>query len=204
MKQPKMGENISHEWDECPCAKDLWRALQLIKEDNTAGVYELNKISARGSALSMMYLGHGFFIGRYGLEKNPSLGEKWLRSSAEHGSIEAIYVLAKNFEATGKGTEAVATFKQAAELGYSPAMFVLGLRYYFGQDVDHDLARAHQYFKKAADAGHLYGVLWEAHTRRKLRNSAITSIRYLWVRVSIVFRLIYALVTYPSSDRLRK
>lgn len=204
MTQSKMGENISREWDAEPCRQELWRALQFIKHDAPAGARELESLSKRGSVLSMMYLGHALFIGRYGLERNPVLGEKWLRSSIEYGSIEGLYVLAKLFEDNGRGTEALSLFKQAAERGYPPAMFAVGWRYYFGKDVGRDIIKAHQYFKKAADAGHLYGILWESRTLRECRNNAITWLRNLSIRVPLVFRLTYALGTYPSSDRLRK
>jgi TPR repeat protein len=204
MKSRKMGENISREWDKDPSGQDLWRALQLIERDASAGTQELENLSGRGSSLSMMYLGHAFLIGRYGLEKNPVSGEKWLRNSVKAGSIEALYVLAKHFQESDRGAEAMGLFKQAAELGYSPAMFAVGWSYYFGQDVGRDLDRAHEYFKKAADAGHLYGVLWEARTFRERQISAFTWIRSLLIRVPLVFRLAHTLSTYPSSDRLRK
>jgi TPR repeat protein len=204
MNRSKIGENMSREWDEDPCRQELWRALELIEHDAPAGAQELENLSERGSALSMMYLGHALFVGRYGLEKDPVDGEKWLRKSAECGSIEGLYALARLLRDSGRDAEAMGLFKQAAELGYSPAMFGAGWGYYFGLGVDRDIDRAYEYFKKAADAGHLYGIGWESYTFRKRKKNAITWIRNLLIRVPLVFRLIYALITYPSSDRLRK
>lgn len=204
MKHLKMGESISREWDDDPLKKDIWHALQLIKNDAFAGAQELQILSKRGSALSMMYLGHAFFIGRYGLERDQVLGEDWLRKSIEAGSIEACYVLAKLFQDSGKAGEALNLFKKVAELGYSPAMFAVGQIYYFGQGVDRNVEIAHKYFKKAAAEGHLYGILWESGTLRERRRNAVTWIRNLSIRIPLVFRLTYVLVKYPSSDRLRK
>jgi TPR repeat protein len=204
MKHRKIGENISREWDRDLFNQELWRALQLIEHDPLAGVQELESLSQRGSGLSMMYLGHALFVGRYGLESDQVLGESWLSRSADLGSMEAYYTLAKDLQDVGRGEEALEWFKKAANFGYSPAMFAVGWKYYFGQNVERDIVRAHEYFKRAADTGHLYGVLWESHSRREIRSNTATWMRNLSIRIPLVFRLIFALITYPSSDRLRK
>ncbi|HEL5400285.1 TPA: sel1 repeat family protein [Stenotrophomonas maltophilia] len=48
----------------------------------------------------------------------------------------------------------VATLRQAAEKGYIPAIYALGLRLLTGDGVEQDVARAAVYFERASQAGY--------------------------------------------------
>ena len=60
----------------------------------------------------------------------------------------------KLFE-NGDYQEAVKYFRWAAENGYADAQNRLGVRYYNGQGVSEDKIKAYEWFKKAADQGHV-------------------------------------------------
>ena len=83
-----MGENIQREWDADPRATELWDALQLCEQDQQNSLSTLTAIAEDGSPLAMMYLGVNY--SRSGIEDQ---AERWLRRSADAGSIKAEFNL---------------------------------------------------------------------------------------------------------------
>jgi TPR repeat protein len=204
MSKHKLGENLIREWNAENLRTELWRALQVIKQDPIVGSQQLEDLSRRGSPLSMMYFGHAIFSGQYGLEEDKTAGELWLKKSVEAGSIEACFGLAKRLQENGRGKEATALLEKAADLRYSPAMFLMGLKYYFGQDVEINKEKSEKYFSESAAEGHLYGLLWFTRLINERRRNILIRFRGLFTRLSIVPRLAWYLLRYPSSDRIRR
>jgi hypothetical protein len=99
---------------------------------------------------------------------------KWFTQAAEQGEVDAAYYLAKAYE-TGKGVkespeDAQLWYQKAADLGYPPAQFSVGLMYYMGSNgMKHDYEEAIKWYKLAAqrglsDAQNSLGVIyWEGH-----------------------------------------
>jgi TPR repeat protein len=93
---------------------------------------------------------------------NPDLarGTEWLRKAAESGYAEAEFKLACMHN-TGHGMptnriEAMRLFLSSAQKGSPDAQFAMGTALTGGMpDVPFDIARALDWFKKAADQGHL-------------------------------------------------
>lgn len=203
MPSNNLGENLSREWDDEPLGEKLWDALQLIEHDNSAGLEEIQNLAERGSVLSMMYLGHALYSGRYGLQKDMKQGELWLKKAADLGSIEACYGLAKRLQEAGRGEDSIKFFRQAAERGYPPAMFLMGLFYYEGRNVEKNLEVARSYFQRAQDAGHVWSAMWVARLLSRHSRNSISWIRSLLIRIRTAIRMADLRRNYPSSDKLR-
>ena len=200
----RLGENIANEWDNEQFSSELWDALQLCERDALAGSQDLERLSRQGSALSMMFLGHALMTGRYGLEHKLNEGEYWLKESIKRGSIEARYVLAKELQANDRGREAVEQFEQLVRLGYAPAMYILGWKYYIGEFVEKDLEKAYDYFSIAHASGHLFGTLWVARILSRHCKGPLSKVRSVLIRARHIFTFVYLFANYPESDRLRR
>jgi TPR repeat protein len=204
MTSLRIGENISREWDEEHCAPELWDALRQIKAEPHSGLLMLEALANDGSPLAMTYLGSIYMTGEHGLLKDHQLGERWLRRSAEAGSIEGRFGLAHYLSERQQRSDALVEYQRLAEMGYSPAIFVLGSSYWSGSIVGKDAQRAVRYFEDAARRGHIYAAVMNCYIE----------IRYgdgLWCRFRAIVNWSRMLgvgwtlkLRYPSSDRLRR
>lgn len=93
----------------------------------------------------------------YNVEKD--LTEQY-RISAEKGSAEAQYQLARRYE-EGDGlnqdiTEAMKLYRKAAEQGHCGAQFRLGYLYHTGELVKKDYAESSKWYRLAAEQGDVY------------------------------------------------
>jgi TPR repeat protein len=206
VKEPvtdKIGENIQREWDEDPDAPELWDALELFKTEPAKALATLTDLAERGSALAMMYLGSAYLSGRDGIETNPVLGQEWLVRSARHDSIEGGFGLACRYDSTGEFGKAEAELKMLAERGYSPAMFLLGYKYYKGSWGQQDMAEALHYLSNAEEAGNLIAGHWLSTIYRKENLGLGKKIVGSWKWLMLLRPWITYCVNYPTSDRLR-
>ena len=197
----KLGENIQREWNSEPRATELWDALQLLKQDRTAGISLLTDLAEDGSGLAMMYLGHTLALDEN--DRNISLGEEWLIRSAEHGSTEGRYQLAHHHFQQRNWIKAQVELERLAQTGYSPAMYALGSILYHGNVCNRDLDRSVNYLKVAKEAGHLPSVGLLSQIYRKDGFGAVGQIISLWLRIASVPLVTWYIWRYPNSDRLR-
>lgn len=78
--------------------------------------------------------------------------------TASGGSRRALYALGRAYAANKQSSEAVATWRKAADKGSSSAMVELGVIYATGAGVPKDDAQAKKLFERAAEAGNPRGV----------------------------------------------
>ena len=200
----KLGENIAREWEEDPDAPLIWDALQLIKSDSMAGLDALMQLAKNGSALSMMYFGNVYLEGEYGVEVDVSVGERWLRSSADAGSIEGKYRLAKHLQFKKSWDDAEILYHDLAERKYSPAMYVLGQEYYLGENVESDIEKSIEYFEMAEAEGHVISAYSLAGIFMKERGDVVSWFRGVAKRIAICAPMARLITSYPNSDLLRR
>ena len=79
---------------------------------------------------------------------------KDLELRAEKGDIDALVELGNYYNGLLKSEEAFYYYKKAADLGYVPAIFQVGLRYIDGDGVGRSMNQGQQYLQKAADKGY--------------------------------------------------
>lgn len=197
----KLGENIEREWSEDSSPGELWDSLQLIKQDRRAGIKALADLSDRGSTLAMMYL--GFALTNGGDPDEVGQGEVLLSKAAKGGSIEGGFQLAQFLITQERGADAVSQLKALAELQYGPAMYRLGSILYRGELVDRDLPQAVAYLERAKAAGHLPSMALLSWIYRKHGFGMRGRLAAHWNCLAKVPSLLWCLIRYPSSDRLR-
>lgn len=197
----KTGENLQREWDAEPQAPELWDALQVLKRDHLQGKSELAAISEQGSALAMMYLGDT--LSKSQIEDEAEQAELWLRRSADAGSIEGRFQLARHFERMGKGQAAVEEYAKLGSSGYPPSMFCLGVMFYQGTLVERDLGKSVEYFKHAKEAGHLPAMGYLAWIYRKEGFGLSGRIAAHWNCLAKIPEGTWYILKYPNSDRMR-
>jgi TPR repeat protein len=197
----KMGENIQREWDEEPLARELWEALQARKKDRCEGAAMLTNLAGRGSALAMMYLGHACAADDD--RDQAARGEEWLIRSAEAGSIEGRFQLARHYERQGAWEKARKELEILAAKSYSPAMYFLGRLFYWGDLKNRDASKAVAYLKLAIDAGDLPSIPMLAQISREEKSGMRDRITAHWVLLKSIPTLLRCVWSYPNSDRLR-
>lgn len=196
-------ENLDREWINDPSAPELWDALRLIEIDLGRGLAELETLAKRGSPLSAMYLGHVNMTGQYGANVNRHLGEKWLRLSADMGSTEARFRLAKYLQEYNRDEGAIILYKLMADQGYMPANFVLGIEYHLGEYVEKDRDLSLHFFRRAEAAGHIHAKHWVSHLLMK-DGRILPWLQGAFKKATLLVPMIYYSISRPNSDRLRR
>lgn len=95
----------------------------------------------------------------YEMEQQSSSAKIEAAATGEDPRAERLYRQALDYDFKSEDTpenkrKAVELYRQAAELGYPPAMFNLGVSYEEGDGVEADAAEANKWYILAADAGH--------------------------------------------------
>jgi len=106
-----------------------------------------------GDAVAMVLLGELLSQG-YGVRQDNVAAGKWFEAAGAKGNSDALFTLAAIKMATKsiqQKDEAVALFKQSAEMGNSAAAYNLGLIYLQGQVAPKEPSIAADWFKRAAD-----------------------------------------------------
>ncbi|MBC2667025.1 sel1 repeat family protein [Novosphingobium flavum] len=203
MDGAKLGENIAREWSEEPQAPALWKALQLVKCDPHTGIEALELLASDGSCLAKMYLGNMYLSGKHGVRQNLDVGEYWLRRSAEEGSIEGAYGLAWHLLNIGQTDAALAEYDRLSDLGYPPALYILGVHFYNGEIVERNLSKALQYFLRGEAKGHFFAAKWAC--RLQIRGEMGLCARFLSLAkmLALTPSFLRTVLTYPNSERLR-
>lgn len=196
-------ENLAREWKEDGQAPDVWDALQLMEVDPQLGLGNLQVLAEGGSSIGAMYLGHIYMTGQYGVNIDRDLGEDWLQRSANMGSIEGCFRLAKYMHADGRDSDAVVLYKQMSDRGYMPANFILGVEYSLGEAVEKDAELSFYFFRKADAAGHLHARHWVSHILMK-DGSVLSWFRGILKKIVLFIPMMYYSIKYPNSDRLRR
>jgi TPR repeat protein len=203
MSGAKLGENIEREWREESRASELWDALQLVKTDPAAGVDTLEQLAYNGSCLAKMYLGEIHLKGEHGVPPDREVGERWLRQSAEDGSIEGAYGLAWHLLRTGRVDEAFGQYSGLGERGYSPAFYALGAHFYKGEVVERSLDKALHFFLRGAALGHLHAAVWASRVLMRREMGFRKQCRGFADWITLLRPLLQTAWSYPNSDRLR-
>lgn len=197
-----MGENITSEWERDPYADQVWDALELIKADPEKGMSALLDLGAQRSSLALMYAGHRYANGVNNVPKNEKTAIGLLKKSLDLGSSEGGYILGFLQMANRRLKDGADTYDRVIDLGYPPAMYVLGYHYVFGDPSIRNTEKGEELFKRAARLGHFWA-------RRELANLMIRRktiygfVKGWMMKLGMVIPFVYFRLKYPNSDRLR-
>jgi len=197
------GENFTREWNEDPYAPELWDAMKIIRSDASAGFEALSYLAGQGSALAMMYLAGAYLRGQYGIQKDRTHGEHWLRRSANAGSIEGKYGLGWYYEENGKIEEAIDIYEKLIKLNFSPAGYTLGRLYFKGEKVQKDLNKSLYFLNKSRNLGHLRATNLICHIKINYSNNLFEKIYGYLIRFEMLFQWIFQAFKNPKSDRFK-
>lgn len=197
-------ENLSREWELDHQAPEIWDGLRLIERDPTTGIAALEELGRSGSALSMMYVGHAYLTGRYGIKIDQSLGEKWLQESCTAGSIEGGYRLAKYFQSVGRDSDAMTVYLQLSELGYAPAAYQLGVEHYLGERFNKDTSAALRYLDIGSGLKHYPSIQWISYIKISTGDTLVGKMSGYATRLRHFLPMAYYSMFFPNSDRLRR
>ncbi len=198
------GENLAREWDEERWAGSLWDALEIGESDPDATIAKLRSLADKGSALSMFYLGEYYTYGWQGVSRDWELAQKWLKKGASKGSIAALYLLARHYEAAEQYQDARNAYEALAEREYSPALYALGFEHYKGAWLEKDIQKAIAYLKEAKDLGHFFAARELSHIYRTEDLGFTKRLRGWFIPMRIVVPFVRCRLSYPNSDRLKR
>ena len=98
------------------------------------------------------------YYNAFGVKQNPRNAFNWFRYSARNGCPEGINNFGKCLE-EGYGTlwankrRAMKCYRSAADLGYAPAQYNVGVHYFFGEGLPLDVEEGLRWLKSAAHLG---------------------------------------------------
>jgi TPR repeat protein len=185
-----------------PDVDAFWDACDQLKIAPLEAIAKLEELAAKGSALSMLYIGDSYENGR-GVERNVELGDQWYRKAADRGSVEAAHRLAFAYWHRHEYGKAIEELSKLSERGFTPAMFCLGSMYYVGKGVKPSVENAMKYWKMAEARGHL---LAKQRLSKLFRSGEVGFIRRITGYIKLIMLIIPALryhINYPKSDQLR-
>ncbi len=136
-----------------------------IEKDLAAALEWYRKAADQGYAPALYNLGVAWERG-YGVEANRTKALEYYREAAQKGIAKGAFNASVLYEKTGEYTRALQMLRQASRLGHPKAQYRLGWIYEHGIGVAHDLAKAKEWYRKAAangdrNAAYRYGVLLE-------------------------------------------
>ncbi|HWI26483.1 MAG TPA: hypothetical protein VN668_05895 [Stellaceae bacterium] len=141
-------------WDDEPDPTELWKAVGLLSSDREAALALLRNLAARGSIMSMIYLGHNIAI-QSPFSANRKEALAWYRKAAVSGVPFAIYSLCKALHVNGNFEEEIHLLQSEQLLDYGPALNQLACIYRDGEHVPRDPAKAEELYRRAHEVGHL-------------------------------------------------
>lgn len=130
---------------------DLTKALELYR-----------KAASGGNDEAMLNIGVFYEVGLAGLSQDIPGAAEWYGKAADGGNAQAMFNLARLYEdynnygekgVTKDPKKAIILYEKAVEQGHAEAMRNLGIKYYYGEIVKMDKARAKELLQKSANAG---------------------------------------------------
>jgi TPR repeat protein len=193
------------DWSKEPDVDGLYRAVAAFQADPKEGEAQLRALAEKGSALSMVKLGHMY------AHRSPDMGgpdsesaERWYRSALHAGSQIATYNLGSFYLRQKDYVQAQEVFELGTEMGYGPSAFNLGRMYLFGLGVDKDYDRAFALYQRAAALGNLWGKLSVATMTVTLGKGMPRKIKGLLMLVVAATQFRIQKWQDPKSERLTK
>lgn len=186
--------------DENSRLEAAFQALEAGEYETALRLY--SGLAENGSTRAQLALGWMFHVGK-GISSDLDQAQKWYWRAADAGSAEAFYYLGVLKSKQREYGNAVAYFERAASENYMPAVYALGLVYDFGAGVAADKTKALQYYRRAAQMGHLFAqrVVGGAMMRGRLGLVQIPRGIALFTRA--VIRAFLLAFRDPYSERLR-
>lgn len=124
---------MEDKWASEPDISGLRESYQKLKTDPKAAIRELTEHAAKGSLMSMVYIGYAHQKGT-GVQKNLGEAERWYRMAYDAGSLEGLRHLGVLLTEVGRFDEAEAVFLEGVAKDYSPVMHRLGKLYLRSND----------------------------------------------------------------------
>lgn len=122
-----------------------------VKPDATKAMQRLHQSAEQEYALAVRILARRYFLGD-GVPKDSAKAARLYRVLAEQGEAEAQGFLAQIYAAGGDYAQALVWANKAAEQGFAPAHYHLGVIYVQGHGLPKDRTKAADHFRKAVQA----------------------------------------------------
>jgi len=182
--------------------EELKRASALFEEDRYEEAFEKYRgLAEKGTVTAQLLLGWLYQVGK-GVQQNVAEAKKWYEKAAITQSPQAQFYLGNLFRTMGEYNQVLDWLERSAAQGYSPAIYLLGQLYYMGEGVDLDKQKASEYFKRAAEKGHLfaqrniaYDMIKGRHGMARIPLGVLLMVRGLWQVIRVTF-------TDPDSDTI--
>lgn len=131
-----------------------------VEKDVEMSIGWLRHAAAQGDEDAAAFLG-GLLLHSEKAE-DVAEGEQRCLAAMARGDVIAHLNLGNFYYAQDRDAEAVPLFRYAADAGFTPAVFKLGLCHYFGQGTAENEAAAFQLFREAAQQGHAAAAYYAA------------------------------------------
>lgn len=161
---------------------DRHRRARLRYDDGDleAAVRELKSLCAENDPPSAVFLGWLCETGKFTGTPDLTQAETNYRIAADRGDAIGQYYLGTFLFRQGEFAAAIGQLERAAEQGYAPALYSLGMLRLAGRGVARDEAEAVRCLARAADGGHPFAQRWIAARALQGRAGVRDFLRGLW------------------------
>lgn len=160
------------------------------------------KLAKEGSVDSQVLLGWMYQNG-LGINKDVDKAFSWYESAAKLGSAEGQFYLAKFYARKKDFSVAMDWYFKSAEKHYSPALFRLGWIFDVGRGVKRDKEKALNYYRRAANLGHVFSQKQLAILMIKGQLGFIARIHGLFLLLKSIVQGLLVAASDPHSEKLR-
>jgi TPR repeat protein len=180
---------------------DRYRRARSLHETGKVAdaLRELERLCAADHAPSAVFLGWLCETGKADGPPDPMRAKESYRIAGDRGDAVGQYYLGNLLLRQGAKTEAITEIQRAAEQGYAPALYSLGMLQASGRIVPRDEGEAVRCMTLAADAGHPFAQRWLALRALKGRSGVRGFLQGLWWFVCVP-RLAFRLASDETID----
>jgi len=183
--------------------EDLLIAARLYEDEQFDEAFlKFLNLAERGSIESQVLLGWMYLQGQ-GVHKDEEEAFQRFLCSAQGGSAEGAFNLAKCYARRGQHDLAFDFYQRAAEKDFTPAWVRLGRMYETGKGITHDLELAYACYEKAALKNHMFGLKHLALLLLKGHRGAIGRMRGTWLFIKALYIAVRIGSVDPESEFVR-
>jgi uncharacterized protein len=176
--------------------------LRLNREPERA-LQELKWLAARGSVMSLIYIGETYARGR-GVKVDLEQAMSWYKQAAQTGSALALHLLGRAYFKQKRIEEALACFRQAAAQDYPPSLYFLGRMNCWGIGMPRNIEEGTRLFERAMNLGNLPAKGAFAKMLLVYHHGILERLRGVWLRISVSAEFVFVWITEGlTSEKLR-
>jgi len=181
----------------------LDRAIELYEDEEYEQAFPLYKMLANFGNLEAATILAWMYEKGNGVSISLKKAECWYLIASNGGEDAASYYLGNLYISLKKYIDAYKVLSIAAENGYIPAIYKIGVLQYGGYGTETDRDRAFRSFKYASRRGHVFAYSKEVWMLIRGHEGFLGRLRGILMFPNMIFKIFIVHLKTPESDLIR-